>query len=258
VALSNHPDLLLEQAAMAGRRGREWAWREFLVQRARRVRPESAPVLIEMASMIRDVGRPADALTYLRRAESVAPEDPQVLAQLGMALIEAGRSAEAEDFLRRAIRAPNAPAEYALGSLLEAGGDWTEARAHLERALEIDPSHGRAMVALALGFARQGDVAAARASIDHAAALTSVSAADYAAMGLSLLNAGQTAAAVDVLRKSLSMHYASADAHNNLGVAYSRQGHLKDAEWQFREALRFSPGDMNIIRNLNRVRAAQR
>jgi Flp pilus assembly protein TadD len=38
--------------------------------------------------------------------------------------------------------------------------------------------------------------------------------------------------------------------HNNLGIAYARQGHTDQAIRQFREALRIAPGYESARRNL--------
>jgi tetratricopeptide (TPR) repeat protein len=65
-------------------------------------------------------------------------------------------------------RPPPADVEQRLGDLLAQGGDTRAARAHLERALEIDPGHVAARSSLGELLLRQGEWAAARRELERA------------------------------------------------------------------------------------------
>lgn len=252
VARSRHSDLLLKHAAIAARGG-DRAWRAFLARRAFEFNPTGLDVLMEMAAMLQDEGKPSEAIEFLRRAEAVAPDDHHTLVQHGRALTELGRLDEAESILRRAIRIRDAAAEYNLANVLDRMGRWGEARLHYERALEIDPFHARAMNNLGLGLAGRGQIAAALTLFERAIEAAPGNAETYSNMGVALLDSGRLPQAMAAIEKALDIDPGSADAHNNLGIAMAQQGRMEEAAAQFREALKLAPNHANARRNLERI-----
>ncbi len=252
VARSRHTDLILKHAALAARGG-DRAWRSFLTRRAFEFNPTGLDVLMEMAAMLQDEGKPSEALDYLRQAEAVAPDDHHTLVQQGRALTELGRLDEAESVLRRAIRVRDAAAEYNLANVLDRKGQWTDARLHYERALTIDPFHARALNNLGLGLAQRGQAAAALALFTRAVEAAPGNAETYSNLGVALLNAGRRSEAVAAIEQALHIDPESADAHNNLGIALAQQGKLEAAAAAFRAALLRAPNHANARSNLDRV-----
>ncbi|MGE5626398.1 MAG: tetratricopeptide repeat-containing sulfotransferase family protein [Bacillota bacterium] len=82
-----------------------------------------------------------EALEAYRSASNAAPEDPRLLLAVATVLMEMRRDSEAEETFRRLLAmAPNLPEiHYQHGVYLSNRGDFTAARAALERALELAP-----------------------------------------------------------------------------------------------------------------------
>ena len=256
VAASRHSDVLLKHAGQAVRAG-DTAWRAFLVRRAATYNPDDLNVLMELASLLGETGRPADALEVLRRHESLAPGDHHTLVQQGRVLADLGRLDEAEAVLRRAVRVRDAAAEFNLGTVLDAKGRWDDARARYERALAIDPFHTRAMNNLAAGLDRQGQTNAALDWFAGAIAITPDAADLRVNLGAALLRAGRFAEAGAALREAVALAPSSADAHNNLGIALAQQGDFDGAAAALERAVAIDPRHRDARRNLDQVAAAR-
>ncbi len=61
----------------------------------------------------------------------------------------------------------------------------------------------------------------------------------------------------DTIRKSLAIEPNYIDAHNNLGIIYSRQGRLNEAIGQYLEAIRLGPGNVEAYNNMGVAYARQ-
>ncbi|KPK16238.1 MAG: hypothetical protein AMJ62_06525 [Myxococcales bacterium SG8_38] len=92
---------------------------------------------------LRRAGFPEEAVPVLRNALELAAEPPptELLAELALAQYATGDLESAEETMRRALRQDELdPAlQYAYGSILAKRGDFGKARAHLRRAIELDP-----------------------------------------------------------------------------------------------------------------------
>ncbi|MGE0463425.1 MAG: tetratricopeptide repeat protein [Vicinamibacterales bacterium] len=257
VAKSRMRDMLLKHAALAGRGG-DQAWREFLVRRALEFNPRDPNVLMEMAAMLQASGRASEALDYLRQREQVAPGDHQTLVEQGRTLAALGQLEEAEAVLRRAARVRDAAAEYNLGAVLDRRGRLAEARAHYERALEIDPFYARAMNNLGVSLDRNGQIEAAVAMLRRATEADPENAEAFSNLGSALIGSRKLPEAIRALETSIALDPDAPDAHNNLGIALAQSGRLADAAREWETALRIFPGHVNARRNLERLAAIRR
>lgn len=252
VARSQHSDLLLKHAALAGRGG-DAAWREFLARRALSVNPRGLDVLLEMSSMLQAGGRHTEALAFLHQAEAVAPGDHHTLVEQGKSLSELGRLDEAEQVLRRAVRVRDAAAEYNLGIVLDRKERWDEARSHYERALSIDPFHTRALNNLAIGLDRRSQTRAALALYARALDIAPADPEVLSNLGNALVNQRRYVEAIEVLETAITIDPTAPDAHNNLGIALAQSGQFDKARAQFQEALRLNPHHANARKNLEAI-----
>lgn len=98
---------------------------------------------IAVGEGLRRAGLPAEAVPVLRTALSQAPEPPptELLAELALAHYASGDLDAAEATMRRAVGQDELdPAlQYAYGSILAKQGQLGKARAHLRRAVKLDP-----------------------------------------------------------------------------------------------------------------------
>jgi len=93
------------------------------------------------AQLLRDLGRPADAVRALEQAAALAPDDAEPQYVLGLALADLGRTADALGAWRAAIRAEptHGDALYNAGQALYNLGQHEDALAMWRRALELAP-----------------------------------------------------------------------------------------------------------------------
>jgi tetratricopeptide (TPR) repeat protein len=102
-------------------------------------------------------------------------------------------------------------------------GSFDEAIKSLERAIEMNPLHYRAMSNLGLVYKNMFIAAQDPALIDKA---------------------------IEMYGKALSVNPNFSDAYNNLGDAYFNQGKYTEAEKNFKEAIRLDPLNTNAYNNL--------
>ncbi len=198
-------------------------------------------------------GRHVDALPLLERAAALAPEDPAGRLRVAEARLETGDFAGGEALLRELAREPRTavPAEYGLGRVAAARGDYPAAIAHLERAVATFPDFGAAQYALALAYRRlerptdaaralerqQKCLACWPAVEDPVAALIPAARDDGGALlkrGIQLASSGDVPGAIEAHERALALSPSLAQARANLITLYGRAARWADAEAQYR------------------------
>ncbi len=119
-------------------------------------------------------------------------------------------------------------------------GKSQEAVAALEKALAVDPKHGKAHNNLALAAIDLGELEEAEAHYRESLAIEPQPAI-YNDLGFVLERQGMTEEAAELYRKSLELDPESASAHFNLAASLARRGEFAEAERHFRAALEQSP-----------------
>lgn len=157
------------QAAMAGRLGE--AAEEFL--RAVAWDPWIPDYLVNLGSVLDDLGRRDEAEQYLRRAVSVAKCSTSAEFNLGVLYARSGRMAEAERAFVEAIGCDEGSwrAHASLGIVMLESGRGEPALRHLERAASLPGADGQTQYQLARARARAGQLDAAVDALERASAL---------------------------------------------------------------------------------------
>ncbi len=135
----------------------------------------------KLGEVLELMGRNEQALLYYRNAKLLAPWEYAVDAKLGALLVHLGLFMEAEPFVRRVLDHPEdfqmkhqgllsgARVDWAL--ILRAKGDRTAAILELNRLLEQEPNHVRALVELGLTWEQAGNAQKAMMCLGQALAL---------------------------------------------------------------------------------------
>ena len=200
---SRSSTFLLQQAAGADLTENA-AWKEYLLTRALEFDPRNPAVVYELASLLRSLSRNAEALDLFHRYARLVPDDYQGLGQIGSCLADLGRFAEAESFLRRALAlVDDAVTHYDLGFVLTRQGRAREGIAEYERALERDPTHVRARTNLAVNLFDLGEVERASRELTRVVAVDPENASARTNLGAVLVQQGQVERAIHEFREAL-------------------------------------------------------
>ena len=193
-----------------------------------RLTPDYAEACSNLGFAVTKLGRPAEAVPYLRRAVALKPAYAEAHNNLGYALLELGQSEEAIACLREAVR-------------LKA--DYAEAHANLGMALARAGTRALANYRAVddLVLKEQGKLAEAYASLSEAVRLKPDYAEAHNNLGLVLTEQGRLDEAVASLRAAVRLKPDYVDGINNLGLAYAAQGKLDAAVAEYETALALAP-----------------
>jgi tetratricopeptide (TPR) repeat protein len=196
-----------------------------------------------------DVDGSLEILERLARQEAVAFEVPYFL---GKALLRKRRYADAVKSLEdaRAILPRFAPLYVDLAQAFRLQGKPREARAAVNRGLEIAEKNAALWEEGGLAAQQMGDVAAAQAALETARALDPGSVRARLALSAIYRGRGDRAAATTELREAVRRNPRSASAWNALGVLLGESGSASDAESAFRKGLEADPADADLLYNL--------
>jgi tetratricopeptide (TPR) repeat protein len=194
------------------------------------------------------------AVTLWQTVVARAPRNVRGYTNLATALKDEGRPAEAEDVLRRAVALDplDPPAQRKLGNSLLARGDFEGAvecyRRSLARADSADAQHG-----LGLACLRLGNAAEAAAALRTATALEPDGADHWLALGNALAALARPAEAEQAYGKALALAPELQEAHTNLGVLLLGLGRVEEALAHHERALAIPPN--GVEEEVNRGQA---
>jgi tetratricopeptide (TPR) repeat protein len=138
------------------------------------------------------------------------------------------------------------------GIQLAAVGQVDEAIQEFQTALRFYPSELTAQASLLVLFGSLHRYQEAAKVFDQAIQNNSSAPELYFEYGRILLNKGSNAEAIQVLKKSLELSPAYAEASTALGEAYEKSGRAADAETCYRQALHYrpdyGPADLKLAR----------
>jgi len=180
-----------------------------------------------------------DAATHLQKALQLNPEFDQAMTALGRALKELGREAEAETWIKKAIaqNPRNFKAWYELG-WLQARSKPTEALQALRKTVEIQPNFALAYREMGMLEFQAKDYPNAAEHLQKAVDLGLEKPFLLNYLGISYSTTGQLKKAVSCYRRALELNPDLAEAHLNLGFAYERLQQPADALKQYEVACR--------------------
>src|SRR5206468_2525660 len=164
-------------------------------------------------------------------AVAIDPGAPVGQYSRGWALAQQGKLTEAMAHYQTALRLnpDHAEAHNAVGALLAGEGKLAEAIEHYRQALQIKPDHAVAHYNWGNALIRQDKPAEASEHYRQALLFKPGYAIAHINWGVALAQQGQVAEAIDHYRQALQLKPDSAEAHANWGLALADQGKLAEA-----------------------------
>jgi len=144
----------------------------------------------------------------------------------------------------------NAVAELNLGEALHKKGKVDEAIAHLEKAVEIQPTNATNHCSLGIALLTKGRRNEALAHLQKSLELNPEQAPVHSSLGVALLEMGQPAESLAHLRKAVEIDPNDSDAHYNLGNTLFQMGRASEAVVEYERALKNDPRDIQALNNL--------
>jgi Flp pilus assembly protein TadD len=196
---------------------------------------ESCEEKLAKGDRLRSAGQEKEALFSYLAAVRMKPEDPAPRARIG--LMHLREDPERSEGIFRGIlqKEPDSvSALTGLGLSLLAQDRAAEARAPLERAVELEPDSALALSALGIVCDRLGDPASGMHYQRLAAERRPGDPSILNNLGASCLLDGDLECAEGAFREALLLDPQDPTLHNNLGLALARQRRYADALESFR------------------------
>ncbi|MFA6956788.1 MAG: tetratricopeptide repeat protein [Thermoanaerobaculia bacterium] len=130
------------------------------------------------------------------------------------------------------------------------------ATAELEQAVRIDPGSRDAQQNLAVTSYQLGDYPKALAAAQRSIELDPKFGAAHALAGSALFRLGRSGESLLALRKAVELGYVADDTWNFIGAASFNLGDFSGAATAFEKALERTPGNPEVLRNLEGAKAA--
>lgn len=226
--------------AVAAWQGRDEA--ERLDRAVLAARPDDLHVRDQLARLLDERGRPAEAAEEWRELLRRVPGVDAWRTRLAFSLADAGQTSEAREILAAVLAArDDADARVNLGQVLERAGDPAAAAEHYRTALAGDPGHEPARLALADLRARRGALDEAERLVREALEDDDGSARAWAALAALEERRGDLAATARAWQRVTELDPGDAAAANNLGYALERLGRPAEASERYARALALDP-----------------
>jgi Flp pilus assembly protein TadD len=174
-------------------------------------------------------------LVQLRQALSQNPRDPEANYKLGKKYQEMGRPRQALKYLKEAIRLkPDYPeALSALATLQSGEENYGHAVSDLGKLMKLQPKSEKLKVRASkeynqngIASFQSGNFAEAEKSFKEAASLDPKASVPLNNLGVAYFNAGRPKEGAATLREALQREPDNPVAHYNLGISYVAQGNM--------------------------------
>lgn len=263
-ALAHHKEGRLQQA-------------ERLYRTILQARPELAEVNYNMGVLSGQMGQSAAGLPYLKAALAFQPSNERFVQSYGEALLASGQPKQALEVVRAAVQrgvntgaikslleksevAVQSLSTHAVGPTVEEksalvalfnNGQFVELESQASALTLKFPLSGFAWSVLGTALQMQGKDA--QAALEKTAALLPGDASAHNNLGVALRRAGHIDRSVASFCRALEITPDFADAHINLGNALRDLKRHADAQASYRRALALKPDSAEAHRNLGLV-----
>jgi tetratricopeptide (TPR) repeat protein len=222
------------------------------LEEAARDRPDSVPLLLDLARVAHKAGDGRGALGYLAHARALEPANARVHFLFGMVCVDLDLGAEAYTSLKEAVKLDpeNASINYAMGAVALHRKDPSEAIPYFRKYSELEPREPRGPFAVGVAAFEAKDYATARKLLVSAADRRETAAGANYFLARIARAENEFEEALRLALLSVEANPSFADPWAELGLLYLRLGQPEKAEEALRRCLGLDPehylGNMHL------------
>jgi Flp pilus assembly protein TadD len=246
---------IMQQAVLAQQQG-DFAAAEAGYREVLRAAPEHADATHFLGLLAHQTGHPQAALDLLQRSIQFGPGSPLYRHNLAGVLREQGRYAEAEARHREALllKPDYTDALIGLGMSQAARNQFEPALSSYRQVLALDKHNFEAYMGCGNALLELTRRSEALTCYRQVHSVVGGNAEQLHRLGLAWREAGEAEEARRCFTEALSLQPDFVEAHNSLGIALGDLGDLTGAETHYREALRLRPGYVGAWHNLASIK----
>jgi tetratricopeptide (TPR) repeat protein len=213
------------------------------LEEAARDRPDSVPLLLDLARVAHKAGDGKGALGYLAHARAVEPGNARVHFLFGMECVELDLGVEAYNSLKEAVRLdPENPAvNYAMGAVALHRKDPSEAIPYFRKYSELEPRQPRGPFAVGVAAYEAKDYDTARKLLVPAAERPETAAGASYFLARIARAEGEFEEGLRFALRSVEANPSYADPWSELGLLYLRLGQPEKAAEALERCLKLDP-----------------
>jgi tetratricopeptide (TPR) repeat protein len=213
------------------------------LEEAARDRPDSVPLLLDLARVTLKAGDREGALGYLAHARALEPANARVHFLFGMICVELDLGAEAYNSLKEAVRLDpeNAAINYAMGAAALHRKDPSEAIPYFRKYAELEPKEPRGPLAVGVAAFLARDYDTARTMLVPAAQRPETAAAANYYLARIARAENEFAEGLRFALKAVEVNPSYADPWSELGLLYLRLGQPDKAAEALDRCLKLDP-----------------
>ena len=223
------------------------------LEEAAQARPDSVPLLLDLARVAHKAGDRQGALGYLAHARALEPANARVHFLFGMICVELDLGVEAYNSLLEAVRLDpgNADVNYAMGSVALHRKDPTEAIPYFKKYAQLRPDDYRGPWAIGVAAFLAKDYDTARALLVPAAARKETAAGASYFLARMARSENEYEEALRLAQRSVDANPDYADPYSELGLVYQRLGQPERALQALQRCLALDPdhylGNLHLL-----------
>jgi tetratricopeptide (TPR) repeat protein len=213
------------------------------LEEAAQARPDSVPILLDLARVAHKAGDVQGALGYLGHARALEPGNARVHFLFGLACVELDLGGEAYGSLKEAVRLDpeNAAVNYAMGAVALQRKDPSEAIPYFRKYAELEPREPRGPFSVGVAAFQAKDYATARPLLVSAAERPETAAAALYFLARMARAENELEGALRLALRSVEANPSYADPWSELGLLHLRLGQPDRAEEALERCLKLDP-----------------
>lgn len=222
------------------------------LEKAAESRPNSVPVLMELAKIAYDQKDYNGSLGYLAHARQLKPQNPEIYFFWGMVCIQQNLEEEAYQALKKAVSlSPDNPYyNYALGAIAMVRVDAGEAILYFQKYCELKPHDPRGRLALGAAYFHSHNIDEAKKVLSQITSYRTTAPGVHYYLGRIANDEGNLSLAVQELQTAVGYDSQYEQAYAELGLVHLKRKEYHQAATALGKALQLNPESYTANLNL--------